>query len=238
MKRESIQSFHRHTQAPSADHVDRAAQAPPPDADTLVDLFALGDWPVIDRLSPRNARKLKSMLRMFRKRVADAFQDPSTRLRKLYSDFCALDSPVSPYLALELGLIDAVGDHDPNSRDRSAVADYGGGLMAPERESLYPGGRVPCAALTHHTIILGETGSGKTASGVLPVLSAIMREASPVSCALAIDPKPEIYPLLRRYAGPDCTVRLLRAGVDSLNVMGKSNAVAEHLAEGKWVAVA
>ena len=180
MKRESIQSFHRHTQAPSADHVDRAAQAPPPDADTLVDLFAIGDWPVIDRLSPRNARKLKSMLRMFRKRVADAFQDPSTRLRKLYSDFCALDSPVSPYLALELGLIDAVGDHDPNSRDRSAVADYGGGLMVPERELLYPGSRVPCAALTHHTIILGETGSGKTASGVLPVLSAIMREASPV----------------------------------------------------------
>ena len=216
--------------------VDRAARAPAPEADTPVELFAIGDWTVIDRLSPRNARKPKTMLRMFRKRVADAYKDPSTRLRKLYSDFCALDSAVSPYLALELGLIDAVGDCDP--RERSAVADDGGGLMVPEWESLYAGGRVPRAALTRHTLILGETGSGKTASGILPVLSAITGEASPVSCALVIDPKSEIYPLLRRYAGPDCTVRLLRAGVDSINVMGKSTTVAEDVSEGKWIAAA
>ena len=215
--------------------VDRAARAPAPEADTPVELFAIGDWTVIDRLSPRNARKPKTMLRMFRKRVADAYKDPSTRLRKLYSDFCALDSAVSPYLALELGLIDAVGDCDP--RERSAVADDGG-LMVPEWESLYAGGRVPRAALTRHTLILGETGSGKTASGILPVLSAITGEASPVSTALVIDPKSEIYPLLRRYAGPDCTVRLLRAGVDSINVMGKSSAVAEVVSKGKWVTAA
>ena len=217
--------------------VDRAARARPPDADTPAELFALGDWTVVDRLSPGNARKPKTTLRRFRKRVADAFQDPSTRLTKLYSDFCALDAAVSPYLALELGLIDAVGDHDPTSQDRSAVADDGG-LVVPEWESLYSGGRVPRAALTRHTLILGETGSGKTASGILPVLSAITGEASPVSTALVIDPKSEIYPLLRRYAGPDCTVRLLRAGVDSINVVGKSSAVAEAVSKGKWVTAA
>ena len=212
---------------------DRAALAPAPEADTPPDLFALWDWQVIGRLSPGNARRPKTMLRRFRKRVAEAFENPST-LRKLYSDFCALDSPVSPYLARELGLIDGVGDGDLNVQERSAAPDEGG-LVVPEWESLYSGGRVPRSALTRHTMILGETGSGKTVSGILPILSAIVREASPVSCALVIDPKSELYPVAKRFAGSDCSVRLLRAGEDSINLMGGSRSVAEDISNGKWI---
>ena len=217
--------------------VARASRAPAPEADTPVEQFALGDWPVIGRLSPGNARRPKTTLGKFRKRVANAFTDPSTRLRKLYSDFCALDSPVSPYLALELGLIDAVGDGDLTEKKRSAATDDGG-LVVPEWEPLYPGGRVPRYALTRHTMFLGETGSGKTVSGILPIMSAVMREKSPVSCALVIDPKSEIYPHARRIAGPGCSVRLLRAGVDSINVMGTSRSVAEEVSNGMWMTAA
>ena len=96
--------------------VARAVHAPVPKVATPVELFALGDWPVIRRLSPGNAQKPKTLLRMFRKRITEAFKDPSTKLRKLYSEFCALDSPVSPYLALELGLIDGVGNGEPPAK--------------------------------------------------------------------------------------------------------------------------
>ena len=216
---------------------DRAALAPAPDADTPVELFALGDWPVIGRLSLGNARNPKTTLRRFRKRVADAFKDPSTRLRKLYSDFCAQDSPVSPYLALELGLIDGVGDGNPTTQERSAVKDEGG-LVVPEWESLYSGGWVPRAALTRHTLILGESGGGKTVSGVLPILSAVVREGGPVSCALVIDPKWDLFPIARGLAGADCSVHLLRAGVDSVNIMAGSRSVAEHVSNGQWMTAA
>ena len=191
---------------------------------------------MIGRLSPGNARKPKTTLRRFRKRVAEAFKDPST-LRKLYSDFCALDSPVSPYLALELGLIDGVGDSNPDMRELGAATDDGG-LAVPEWAALYLGGWVPRAALTRHTLILGETGSGKTVSGVLPILSAIVREGGPVSCALVIDPKWDLSPIVRRLAGADCSIHLVRAGVDSVNIMAGSRSVAEDVSNGQWMTAA
>ena len=217
--------------------VDRAGLAPAPEADTPPDLFALWDWQVIGRLSPGNARKPKTTLRMFRKRVADAFKDPSTRLSKLYSDFCALDSPVSPYLALELGLIDGVGDGDPTAQERSAATDDGG-LVVPEWASLYSGGWVPRAALTRHTLMLGESGSGKTVSGVLPILSAVVREGGPVSCALVIDPKWDLFPIARDLAGADCSIHLVRGGVDSVNIMAGSRSVAKDVSNGQWMTAA
>ena len=68
---------------------------------------------------------------------------------------------MSPYLALELGLIDQVGDGLPETQDQCAATD-GGGLTIPEWAPIYSDGRVPRAALTRHSLILGETGSGKT----------------------------------------------------------------------------
>ena len=76
--------------------VARAARSPAPAADTPMELFGLGDWEVIKRLSPGNARLPKTMLKRFRRRVAEAFDDPSTRLKSLYADFCVLDAPISP----------------------------------------------------------------------------------------------------------------------------------------------
>ena len=216
--------------------VDRAALSPPPEADTPPDLFALWDWQVIGRLSPGNARKPETKLRRFRRRVAEAFKTPA-KLGKLYSEFCTLDAPISPYLARELGLIDRVGDGNSDTQEQGAATDDGG-LAVPEWAALYTTGRVPRAALTRHTLVLGESGSGKTVSGVLPILSALAREGSPVSCALVIDPKWELLPVVRGLAGADCSVRVVRAGVDSVNVMAGARSVAEDVSNGQWMAAA
>ena len=117
--------------------------------------------------------------------MAEAFDGGPDGLRTLYADFCALDAPISAHLALEFGLLDAVGDGEPEA---AAQADDTG-LTIPQWEPLYPNGQVPRSSLTRHTLILGESGSGKTVSGILPVLSAIVRNEAPVSCALVIDPK-------------------------------------------------
>ena len=138
---------------------------------------------------------------------------------------------------MELGLIDGIGDGNPVTRKPRAATDEGG-LSVPEWSSLYPGGRVPRYALTRHTLILGESGSGKTVSGVLPVLAAILREGSPVSCALVIDPKWDLFPIMRRVAGANCEVRLLRAGEDSINIMSGSRSVAAEVSAGQWLEAA
>ena len=60
--------------------------------------------------------------------------------------------------------------------------------------------------LCRHFLILGETGAGKTASAVLPVVGATLDPASPVGSALVIDPKREIAPVLRAMADNETTV--------------------------------
>ena len=55
------------------------------------------------------------------------------------------------------------------------------------------------SALGRHVLILGETGSGRTASGILPILRAAARygaDSSMAPAALVIDVKREIYPAL------------------------------------------
>ena len=215
----------------------RAALGPPPAADAPEAAFAADDWRIVERLGPGKGRGRGEALRRLRKRVARAFKATSKkRLAALYADLCALDAPMSPQLALELGLIDAVGDGRPTGK--GCAAAVGDGLTVPEWEPLHPGGQVPRFALTRHTLILGETGSGKTASGVLPVVGAIMRPDSPVSCSLVIDPKGEIAPVVERLAGPGCDVRLLRADAESIDVMGRRSSVAEDVAQGRWLSAA
>ena len=211
---------------------ERAARSPCPAGDTPREQFTANDWRVIGRLSG-SARRPDTALRRFRKRVAEAFDGGPDGLRTLYADFCALDAPISAHLALEFGLLDAVGDGEPEA---AAQADDTG-LTIPQWDMLYPQGRVPRAALTRHTLILGETGSGKTVSGILPVLSAILEGDAPV-CALVIDPKCELYPAIKRMAGPGVQVRLLRPGVDSLDLMSGSRSVAEDIAASRWLTAA
>ena len=213
---------------------ERAAQSPPPSGDTPMERFAAGDWTVIGKLAPGNAKRPATAVRQFRKRVASAFAGGAKKLHALYEDFCALDVPVTPCMAQELGLIDSVGDGEPEAGERSADP----GLTIPQWDALYPGGRVPRSALTRHTLILGESGSGKTASGILPVLASILRDEADVSCALVVDPKFELLPVVERLAGPGVQVRLLRPGVDSLNLMSGPRSVAGDIAAGRWMTAA
>ena len=213
---------------------ERAAQSPPPSGDTPMERFAAGDWTIIGKLAPGNAKRPATAVRQFRKRVASAFAGGTKKLHALYEDFCALDVPVTPCMAQELGLIDSVGDGEPEAGERAADP----GLTIPQWEALWPGGRVPRSALTRHTLVLGESGSGKTASGILPVLSAIVRDSAPVSCALVIDPKCELLSIVERMAGPGVQVRLLQPGVDSLNLMSGPRSVADDVAAGRWMTAA
>ena len=72
----------------------------------------------------------------------------------------------------------------------------------PQWRALYPtDGEVPLAALTRHTLVLGETGSGKSASAVLPVLAAAVRAPHVrAGAALVIDPKRELEPAVAALA--------------------------------------
>ena len=96
------------------------------------------------------------------------------------------------------------------------------------------GGVVTRENLCRHTLILGETGSGKTKSGILPVLAGMTHSTNDtVSCALVIDPKKELKsyldqqrdnitvhtidihnqdkrPILNLMAGEKSVVRLLK----------------------------
>ena len=213
---------------------ERAGRAPAPAADTPEDRFGPGDWAVIGLLGPGNARRRATALRRFRRRVAEAFAGPSTRLGALYREFCSLDKPISPHLARELGLIDGVG----GGGGEPERASDDGGLTVPEWDPLYPAGRVPRAALTRHTLILGESGSGKTVSGVVPVLSAMLREGSPVSCALVIDPKGDLLPAMRRMPGASGAIRQFRAGVDSINIMSGPRSVEAEVRDGQYLSAA
>ena len=212
---------------------ERSARSPCPAGDTARERFSANDWRVIGRLSG-NARRPDTALRRLRQRVVLAFDGGQEKLRALYADFCALDAPISPYLAVELGLIDQVGGGEPTE---AAQADDSG-LTIPQWDTLYPGGRVPRSALTRHTLILGESGSGKTASGIMPVLASILRDESNVSSGLIVDPKHELLRVVRSLAGPGVRVQLLRPGVDSLNLMAGPLSVADDVAAGRWMTAA
>ncbi len=212
---------------------ERAARSPCPAGDTPRERFSAIDWRVISKFSG-NARRPDTALRRFRKRVADAFDGGQEKLGDQYAALFSLDAPISAHLALEFGLLDAVSD---GKREAAAQPDDPG-LTIPQWEPLYPKGQVPRSALTRHTLILGETGSGKTMSGIMPVLASILRDEADVSCALVIDPKHELLPIIERKAGPSVRVRLLRAGEDTMNLMWGVHSISDDVASGKWMLAA
>ena len=57
--------------------------------------------------------------------------------------------------------------------------------------------------------MLGETGSGKTVSGIMPLVRAMLSPHSGVGCALVIDPKRELLPAIREL---DEQVRVIEPG--------------------------
>ena len=191
------------------------------------------DLPTGAKPRPRRARGLARLLeRAVRRALRE--RDRAT-LTQIYKTLCRSELAVSPAVARILGLVDRVGAAEP-ARARAPGAP---GLSIPEWAPLFPpAGEVPRQILTRHAIALGDTGSGKTASAVLPaVCGLIQAPAGRVAGALVIDPKAELRPLLEREA-PE-RVRVLDPPRDGLDLMaGPEWSLADHLGAGRYASAA
>ena len=177
--------------------------------------FTDNDWPIMEYLlidaavvQPRagGAKPARRMLlQRLRKHIAACLRaDDERLLKRLYRRLLEFDTYISAALALELRLLDVLTDGIPPTLGLVASDDY---LDIPEWTSLYQGGRIPRAGLCRHTLVLGETGSGKTVSGILPVVGAVMApDNRTVGCALIIDPKREIKSHVARLRHDGITV--------------------------------
>ena len=181
-------------------------------------------------------RKRRRLARALGRTVGEAIRarDHDT-LARIYRAVFAIERPVSAQLAFTLFLIDRVGSSEAAPERSSEEV----GLVVPEWKALYaPHGEVPRSALTRHALGLGETGSGKTASAILPVVAALARvgpeRAGP---ALIIDPKRELLPVLEALA-PE-RLHHVRAADVALNIMaGPRWSVAGDLEAGRWLSAA
>ena len=208
---------------------------------------------------PRSAR---GALRLLARQVHRAVcARDRVALATVYRELFALEAPISGRLARTLRLVDtvvapsAVADlasrlpaacPDPISGrpgsfpDSDSVPDPAEAwLRIPQWSALFPfQGDVPRALLGRHFLALGETGSGKSVSVVLPVVSAIV-QAPPdrVSASLVIDPKGEIGPLIERLV-PE-RLQYLRPADAGLSLMtGPRWSLDADLAQGRWLAAA
>ena len=156
---------------------------------------------------------------------------------RAYRALARVDRHISAELARTLRLIDRIDDAPDASDAPEPDAQGHTGLTIPEWRSLYPpAGAVPRAVLTRHALALGETGSGKTASVIMPVLSAMARSER-IGGALVIDPKRELAPVLAREA-PERLERLDAATV-AVDLMASARASLDaDLAAGRWTSAA
>ena len=131
------------------------------------------------------------------------------RWSKLYDALFEQDMPISATLAARFGLIDRL--IEPTARRWLGESARGSGkhwIEIPEWKVAFPDGKLYERHLRRHTLVLGETGSGKTKSAVLPVLAAAYRSPR-VGVGLVIDPKRELGGLLAMW---DKSERRERAG--------------------------
>ena len=177
----------------------RAAAAPAPFAQARDGALLA---PLLEALRPsRRSRRravprtpVTRMASVLSRRIAAAVERGDTAaLARLYARLFALDAPISAVLARTLRLVDHVDAkaYSPVADAEGRRADEGAALVVPEWRALYPPeGAVPLPALRRHTLVLGETGSGKSASAVIPFLGAAARlPAERLGAALVIDPK-------------------------------------------------
>ena len=156
-------------------------------------------------------------------------------LARLYRRLFEIDCTISARLALTLRLIDRIGVPSPTG----AEAARSSGLTVPEWGVLFPpDGLVPREVLCRHAFVLGETGSGKTASCILPVAAAMARAPrAQLGAALIIDPKRELAPTLRGLApGRVHEVRADRVVLDIMS--GPRWSLRDDLAARRWVSAA
>ena len=177
--------------------------------------FADGDWPVMEHLLtgagvvPAQAGRAKvphrALLQRLRQHIGAGLRaEDEGPLKRLYRGLFEMDRHISAGLALELGLIDAISSESAPE----PVEARTGHVQIPEWAPLFDGdGRVSRPTLCRHTLALGETGSGKTVSGILPVIGSIMApENRMVGCTLVIDPKHEIRQSIGQLAHPGIAV--------------------------------
>ncbi len=147
----------------------------------------------------RPARSVKHLARALGRAVDDAVRGRDRKaLTRVYQALAETDLPISAPLARTLRLIDHVGVPEPHNARPAGTP----GLTIPQWRMLYgPSGNVPREVLTRHALVLGETGSGKTASAILPVVAAMARAPrEQLGAGLLIDPKRDFAPMLQRLA--------------------------------------
>ena len=178
--------------------------------------MAMEDLPIAERLAndadwpgrkTRGEDADESPLDRLRQLVAWCAEGPRSRFADLYGHLLRFDRTISPGLALELALIDEVAGRGRGNGEARHGAEGRGkspnAISVPEWADLFPSGRMPREALCRHVLVLGEPGSGKSASAILPLVGALCDPANRVGCALLIDPKREIGQVISDRAGGD-----------------------------------
>ena len=126
------------------------------------------------------------------------------RWKALYRVLCESDRSISGRLAHGLGLVDELVE--PMAGHGAAPPPPIRSIVIPEWTRAYKRGAVDVNHLKRHTLVMGETGSGKTASAILPMIAAAYHSPE-VGVALIIDPKyelgTELNHLLRNGAEPN-----------------------------------
>ena len=181
---------------------------------------------------PKRRSRVKQLAERLGRALDDAVRARDRKtLSRAYRALAQLERPISASLARTLHLIDRIDDAD--DRPESSP-DVQGGLTIPEWRALYPpSGEVPRWVLTRHMLVLGETGSGKSVSVILPLLMALARAPRErLGCALVIDPKRELEPVLTRVA-PQRLQHVTPEAI-ALNVMVGEWSIDADLAAGRW----
>ena len=120
-------------------------------------------WPELrrERAAKRPPRKLRDLGRAVLGAVERAARDRDhDTFVRLYRHLLETELWISSRVAFALRLIDRIG----SAAGEPALHPATGALAVPEWRVLFPPrGDVPRQTLTRHTLVLGETGSGKTA---------------------------------------------------------------------------
>ena len=196
-------------------------------------------WPVLGREGSGGGdppAKVRRLARAVGRYVDQAvLAGDREALVRLYGRLFQTESRLSARLAVTLRLVDRIRS-DPVAAKAGAGDE---GLTVPEWAVLHPpNGSVPRMALTRHTLVLGETGSGKTASCILPVVAAMARAPRErLAGTLVIDPKRELARTLEALAPG--RLHCVEANRAVLNVMsGPRWDLEADLAAGRWVSAA
>ncbi len=161
------------------------------------------------------------------------------RWEELYRVLCESDRPISGRLAHALGLVDELVEPKPVQPERREDQRRKDQIITiPAWETVYKDGEVDVQHMKRHVLVMGETGSGKTKSAVLPVVAAAY-SSSKVSVALVIDPKKELFTEIQHVAN-STGKRLERIDPDKIKIdlMASEEWTVDELIEKKqyWTA--